>query len=77
MKVTTFFSVIYCCLAELHFNQFVEYIQHKRTFRGNIYFSVISQDFRSAFRNGFAPFRFLTPFPHRPSQRLWNCACLL
>ena len=25
-------------------------------------------------RNGFAPFRFLTPFPQRPSQRLRNSA---
>ena len=24
--------------------------------------------------NGFAPFRFLTPFPHRPSRRLRNSA---
>ena len=25
-------------------------------------------------RNGFAPFRFLTPFPHRPSRRLRHSA---
>jgi hypothetical protein len=31
MKVTTFLSVIYSCPAELHFNQFVEYIQYKRS----------------------------------------------
>jgi len=26
-------------------------------------------------RNGVAPFRFLTPFPHHPPQRLRNSAC--
>jgi len=26
-------------------------------------------------RNGFAPFRFFTPFPHRPSRHLRNSAC--
>jgi hypothetical protein len=29
----------------------------------SIFFSVIPYDFRYGFGNGFAPFRFLTPFP--------------
>ncbi len=38
----------------------------------SIFFPLISQDFRSAFRNSFAPFRFLTPFSFRPSRLLRN-----